>query len=321
MQQANSSTGTQFDLIVVGGGPAGTTAALYAARAGIRTLVVDKGAESSALGLARRIANYPGTGGELSGEELLGKMRQQASAQGAAFVQDRAIASLLGQGEQEIVGAEGSYRGRALVVATGALGREASVPGEQRLLGKGVGYCATCDAAFFRDKTVAVVGGSEEAAEEGLLVAKFAQTVHLVVPAGALKARGELANEVQAHPGVEVHVGTSLREILGADRVEGLRLKPKGGEEYTLAVDGVFIYLQGARPVVDFLGGQLELTPKGYVLVDEWFAASVPGVFAAGDVVGPRLRQVVVAAAQGAQAAMAAERYVSGRAKVRPDWS
>jgi len=310
-----------YDLVVIGGGPAGATAGLYGARAGLRTLVVDKGLRSGALGLAQRIANYPGAGGELSGAELLERMRDQARSQGAEFAQGKVVASMLREGAHELLIGDGSYRGRAMVIATGSMGRAPSVAGEEEFVGKGVGYCATCDAAFFRDKTVAVVGDSDEAGEETLLLAKLAGQVHLVVPGKEAKMDSDLLAQVESHPLVDVHMATSLRQISGGEQVEKVRLRPPGGEEYELSVAGVFIYLQGARPAVDFLGGQLELDEKGHISVDEWFSASAPGVFAAGDVIGPRVRQVVVAAAQGAQAAMAAERYLSGRAGIRPDWS
>ncbi len=321
MEPAHSEANVaMYDVVVVGGGPAGATAALYTARAELRTLVVDKGLRSGALGMAGRVANYPGVRGTLSGAVLLQGMRDQAQEHGAEFVQDKAMASLLGGAAHEIVGAIGSYRGRTLIVATGSMARTASTPGEERLVGKGVAYCATCDAAFFRGRDVVVVGTGDEAAEECLLIARFSPRVHMVVPAPDLKVEAELAEEVAQHPHVRLHLDTRLEEIVGKDQVEGVRVRGPSGETELLAVAGVFIYLQGGRPVVDYLGGQLELTATGCVSADDVLSTSVPGVFAAGDVLCRHLRQAVIAAAQGAQAAMAAERYLSGRSRLRPDW-
>ncbi len=316
---SNEANSAVYDMVVVGGGPAGATAALYAARADLHTLVVDKGLRSGALGMAGSVANYPGVRGPVSGAVLVQRMRDQAQEHGAEFVQDKAMASLLGGASHEIIGTLGSYRGRSVVVATGSMGRTASTPGEERLVGKGVAYCATCDAAFFRNRDVAVVGTGEEAVEECLLIARFSSRVHLIVPAPALKVDAELAEEVADHPHVRLHRNTRLEEIIGEDKVEAVRVTGPDGES-ELRVDGVFIYLQGGKPVVDYLGGQLELTGTGCIRADEVLTTSVPGVFAAGDVLCRHLRQAVAAAAQGAQAAMAAERYLSGRARLRPDW-
>ncbi len=309
------------DVLVIGGGPAGATAALYAARAGRTCRVVDKGVASGALGMSREIANFPGFADPLPGARVVEAIRDQAEMYGAAFVTDRVTAASLAGPVKTAWGAKGSYVGRAMIVATGSMGRSAPLAGEERLVGRGVSYCATCDGFFFRDHVVAAVGATDEAAEEALVLARLARRVHLLLPVEALRGSAELVAQVEAAASIEVHRSTLVEEILGAERVEGLRVKTRGGAPFVLPVNGVFLYLQGARPIVDFLGGQAELSAEGCLAVDGFSQTSVPGVFAAGDVLCKHLKQAVIAAAEGASAAVAADRYLSGHAKLRPDWS
>ncbi len=207
-----------------------------------------------------------------------------------------------------------------LIIATGAMGRKYRVPGEERLVGRGVSYCATCDGAFFRNQEVAVVGNTDEAVEEALMLTRFASRVHFLFPTRDLRADPALARELQEHPKVVLYPAAHLEEIVGAEKSGGHPVS-HGGEERFLPLAGVFIYLQGNAPVTDFLEGQLPLEEGGCLLVDENFQTAVPGVFAVGDVLCRHLKQAVVAAAEGAIAAMAADRYLQGRAQMRPDWS
>jgi thioredoxin reductase (NADPH) len=218
-------------------------------------------------------------------------------------------------------GSQGMYRGRSVIVASGSMGRTQSVPGEEKLLGAGVSYCATCDGAFFHDQEVAVAGNNEEAVEEALFLTRFAKRVHLLVQTPELKVSPELAVEVAEHPKVTVYPATRLREILGHRQVAGVQIAAKGGVEQTLPVGGVFVYLQGGRPITDFLGDQLQTSPDGCLEVDRMMQTGIRGIFAIGDVLCTHLKQAIVAAAEGAIAAMAAQRYLSGREKLRPDWS
>ncbi len=309
------------DVLIIGGGPAGATAALYAARAGRTCRVIDKGVASGALGMSREIANYPGLVDPLPGAELVKALRGQAEKYGAAFVTDRVTAANLDGPVKTAWGAQGSHGGRTMIVATGSMGRSATLPGEERLVGRGVSYCATCDGFFFRDRVVAVVGVTDEAAEEALVLARLARRVHLLLPAETLRGSTELFARVEAAPSMEIHRSTLVEEILGAEKVSGLRVKERGGAPFVLPVDGVFLYLQGGRPIVDFLGGRAELSADGCLVVDDFSQTSVPGVFAAGDVLCKHLKQAVIAAAEGARAAVAADRYLSGHTKLRPDWS
>ncbi|MBN1401253.1 MAG: FAD-dependent oxidoreductase [Anaerolineae bacterium] len=310
-----------YDVVIIGGGPAGSTAAIYAARAELKTLVLDKGLRTGAMGLASKLANYPGLPGEISGAELLGRMRAQAEGFGARFEQDRVLSVDLESDPKTIWTTKGMYAGRTVVIATGALGRTSTVPGEERLLGLGVSYCATCDGAFFRGQEVAVAGNNQEAVEEALYLTEFAERVHLLVQTAELNVPEELAAEVQGHPKVALYPSTRLREILGDGGVEAVRIAPRGGEEQDLAVAGAFLYLQGAHPITDFLQGQLPTTESGCLEVDDLNQTIIPGVFAIGDVLCTHVKQVVISAAEGARAAMAIRRLLSGRDTLRPDWS
>jgi thioredoxin reductase (NADPH) len=310
-----------YDVIVVGAGPAGASAALYAARADLRTLVLDKGLRTGAMGMATLIANYPGVPGEISGDELLKRIRGQAETFGAEFVRDKVLRVELSEQVKLVSTSQGIYKSRALVIASGSMGRTVMIPGEERFLGLGVSYCATCDGAFFRDQHVAVAGNNQEAVEESLLLTRFARQVHLLVQTPALKVSPELADEVRRHSKVTVYPATRLREIMGHMQVEGAQIVEQGGAEQTLPVQGVFIYLQGGKPIIDFLYDQLPTTDTGCLEVDETMQTAVPGVFAVGDVLCTHLKQAVVSAAEGAIAAVAVERYLSGRSRLRPDWS
>lgn len=310
-----------YDVAIIGGGPAGATAAIYTARANLKTLVIDKGIANGALGITSKIANYPGIPGEISGEELVRRMRQQAESFGAKFVQDRIQATDLQSDPKLLFGNAGTYVAKTVIIATGSMGRGNRVPGEDRLLGRGVSYCATCDAAFFRDQEVAVVGSSEEAVEEALFLTQFASKVHFLCPKKEIHASPELAEELTAHPKVVMYWGVALREVLGEQRVEAIRYRTPIGTEETLPVAGVFIYLQGAHPITDFLGGQLPLSEGGCLMVDSEYQTAIPGVYAVGDVLCNHVKQAVVAAAEGAIAAMAVEKHLRGRKKLVVDWS
>lgn len=310
-----------YDVIIIGGGPAGASAAIYAARADLRTLVIDKGLTAGALGITSKISNYPGVPGPVTGVELVEIMRRQAESFGAEFLTDKVVGVDLSADPKMVMAGSRALRARAVILATGSMGRASTVPGESEFLGRGVSYCATCDGAFFRDRTVAVVGNNDEALEEALFLTKFAGKIHLIVPTPALKARPSSTAEVKAQDKIELRLGTRLKEIVGNGQVDGVRIHPRGAEEQVLPVSGAFVYLQGGRPITDYLMGQLETSPEGCLVVDAEMQTTVPGVFAAGDLLCAHLKQAVVAAADGVVAAVSADKYVNGRKKLQTDWN
>jgi len=312
---------TDYDVVIIGAGPAGASAAIYTSRAELRTLVIDKGLTAGALGITNKIANYPGLTEEISGEELLDRIRGQARSFGAEFISDKVIGADVLSETKTIYGNQGVYNGRAVIIATGSMGRGTRVKGEDELLGRGVSYCATCDAAFFRAQDVAVTGNSDEAIEEALFLTRFVNRVHFLCPTPELKAPQHLVDEIKANEKVTLYPAASLKEIIGRDKVEAVRYALRGQPEQTLPVTGAFIYLQGGKPITDFLSGQLELNENGCLRVDEEYHTAVPGVYAVGDLLCSHVKQAVVAAADGAVAAMAVEKTLRGRKQVTVDWS
>lgn len=309
-----------YDVVIIGGGPAGTSAAIYTARSELRTLVIDKGLTAGALGITTKISNYPGVPGPVSGAELVEIMRQQATSFGAEFLTDKVVGVDLSSDPKMVMAGTGTFYARAIILATGSMGRTNTVYGEERLLGRGVSYCATCDGAFFRDETVAVVGNNDEALEEALFLTKYVEQVHLIVPTPSLKASPSLTAEVETNPKIELRMGTRLKAVTGNGRVDGVRIHPRGGEESTLPVSGAFIYLQGGKPITDFLMDQIETTPDGCLAVDNEMQTAVPGVFAVGDLLCTHVKQAVIAASDGVIAAMAADKHIHGHKKLQTDW-
>ena len=314
----------ECDVVIVGGGPAGCTCALYTSRANLKTVVLDKNEATGALAITSTIANYPGVENTMSGYDLLCKMKDQAIEYGTDY--RRAQVFLVeANGDQKVVYTpEATFRARALVLATGAMGRPPTFKGEGEYLGKGVSYCATCDGAFYEGSEVAVVGVNAEAIEEAQFLTKFAKTVHWVTQP-EIKPTDERAQELLAHPGVRHWRQTRLVSVEGdAKGVTGVHLATKapGGEPEHLPVEGVFIYVAGSKPITDFLEGGLtvDMLPGGGVAVDEQMSTSAPGVFAIGDIRNTPYKQVVVAASDGCIAAMSIERYLKNRKNIKVDW-
>ena len=321
LQTTHPVISTNYDVLIIGGGPAGATAAIYTSRANLKTLVIDKGLTAGALGITGKIANYPGILEEVSGAELLERMRSQARSFGTEFISDKVIGVDLLSEEKTVFGNNGNYVARSVIIATGSMGRGTRVKGEDELLGQGVSYCATCDAAFFRNQEVVVAGNSDEAIEEGLFLTKFVSRVHFLSPTPELKAPQPLIDELNENPKVSLYKGASLREIVGQKRVEAVRFAQRGQPEHTLAVTGAFVYLQGGKPITDFLQGQLEISTTGCLVVDREYQTAIPGVFAVGDVLCNHVKQAVIAAAEGAVAGIAVEKVRHGRKQMVVDWS
>jgi thioredoxin reductase (NADPH) len=301
-----------YDVVVVGGGPAGLTAAQYTARARLRTVVLDRSPTAGALARHSRIENYPGLSRAVSGPELLDLLRAQAVGFGAEYVLATALGTSLASETKEVYTTSGTYRGRTVIVATGAMGWKPTLKGAVELLGKGVSYCATCDAAFFADEEVAVLGETGEACEEALHAARFAKKVHFLAPRDQLSAPAPVCQQLAAHPRVEMRFGVTAEEILGEGSVDALRIRAGGAIE-VLPTRGIFLYLQGSLPITGFLDGDMELSEPGCVVTDAALHTSVPGVYAAGDVTCTRYRQVVTACAAGAVAALEAAKHVAGQ--------
>lgn len=306
-----------YDVVIVGGGPAGLSAAQYASRARLKTVVLDKSSTAGALAYTGHIENYPGLPAPMSGKELLDVFRKQAIGFGAEYVETQVIGVSLSDEIKEVFTMDKSYKGRSLIIATGSMGRKPTIKGEAEFLGKGVSYCAVCDAAFYKGRTVCVIGNSEEAVKEAGYLTRFAATVYLISPTPKLK--------VEEHPALDaanlkVVLGATVISIEGGETVERIRISDQDKKESELPVDGVFVYLHGSKPVVDFLQGAVELTENECVEINRMMETPIPGVFAAGDVICTEIRQVVTAASNGCVAALSAEKYVRHRTRRKSDW-
>jgi thioredoxin reductase (NADPH) len=306
-----------YDVLIIGGGPAGLAAAQYASRAKLKTIVIDKSRTAGALAYTGHIENYPGVPGPVSGRELLDLFRDQAVRFGTEYVEAQIVGVNLSGETKEVFTMEGGYRGRSVIIATGSMGRKPSIKGEAEYLGRGVSYCAVCDAAFFRGKTVCVIGSSEEAVKEAGYLTRFAETVYLISPSQSLKAEDHPALEAE---NLKVLKGHSVLSIDGGDTVERVKLIDGSRKESELVLDGVFVYIHGSKPIVDFLYGAVSLTEDECISTNRMMETELPGVFAAGDVTCTEVRQVVTAVADGARAALSAEKFLHGRAKTRSDW-
>lgn len=299
-----------YDIIIIGSGPAGLSAAIYAQRACLDTIVIEKNGISGGQVLNTwEVDNYPGFPG-VTGFELSRQFREHANKLGARVVQDEVVQVELSGNVKKVVCEEETYEARCVILASGAHHRTLEVPGEEELRGAGVSYCATCDGAFFRGRTVAVVGGGDAALEDAIFLARMCEKVYIVHRRDKLRGAKRLQERVQALENVEFVWNSETAAVEGNGQVEALRLRQtKTGEEKRLDVDGVFIAV-GIAPASELYAGQLELDEQGYIRADESGQTSVPGVFAAGDVRTKALRQILTAASDGANCVASAERYL-----------
>ncbi|MFR5782204.1 MAG: thioredoxin-disulfide reductase [Oscillospiraceae bacterium] len=301
-----------YDMIVVGGGPGGYTAALYAARSGLTTLVLEKLSAGGQMALTEAIDNYPGFEEGIDGFTLAEKMQRQAERFGAKSEYAEVERVDLAASPKVLETSAGVFYGRTVVLATGAGPRELGLANEAALTGRGVAYCAACDGMRYRGRTVVVVGGGNSAAGDALALSRVAKKVILVHRRDSLRATKVYHEPLMRAENIEFRWNSAVTELLGGDRLTGVRLRDlRTGEETQLDCDGVFISV-GRKPATELVQGQLELDRGGYIVADETTKTSLPGVYAVGDVRTKPLRQVVTAVADGAMAVHMAEEYLAG---------
>ncbi|MEX1298255.1 MAG: thioredoxin-disulfide reductase [Desulfotignum sp.] len=302
------------DLVIIGAGPAGLTAGLYAARARLDVLLIEKAVPGGQIIVTDWIENYPGFPDGISGFDLAEKMKIQAEAMGLKMETAEVHSLNLTPGVKEVVLQEKTIKARSLIIASGASPKKLGI-GEDRYMGKGISFCATCDAPFFKEKTVVAIGGGDTAVQEAIYLTKFVKKVYLVHRRDELRATKILQERAFANDKIEIIWDTVATGVDGFFGIEGVHVKNvKTGEEKTLKADGCFIWV-GTLPNTQFLGDSLDTDAYGFIRADARMQTSVPGVFAAGDVRDTPLRQVSTAVGDGAIAAVSAEHYLENEFK------
>ena len=301
-----------YDVMIVGGGPAGYTAALYCARSGLKTVVLEKLSAGGQIALTEWVDNYPGFDEGIDGFSLGQKMQAGAERFGAVTELAEVQALELTGSIKRAVTDQGVFEAKVVMLATGATPRPLGVAGEEQWLGRGIHYCAACDGMFYRGKTVAVVGGGNTAAADALLLSRVAKEVHVIHRRDTLRATKVYHQPLMEAENVIFHWDSQVESLLTGDTFQGVRLcNKKTGEVSDLSCDGVFVSI-GRQPATELVTGQVELDQAGYVVADETTRTNLPGVFAIGDVRTKALRQVVTAAADGAVASYYADEYLAG---------
>ncbi len=301
------------DLIIIGAGPAGLTAGLYAARARLKTLMLERLSPGGQVLMTDWVENYPGFPDGISGFDLIDKMRRQAEKFDLVIESQEVSRLELSPEKKVVVTDKGTLETRALILTSGATPRKLGIEGEELLIGKGVSYCATCDGPFYRDQEVALIGGGDTAVEEAIFLTRFASRVHLIHRRDELRATKLLRERVMALDKVNLVWDTVPTRIVGDTEVKGVDLKNvKTGKTSHLPVQGVFVFV-GYIPNTELVKGQLELDKLGFVVTNNDMQTSVPGVFAAGDIRSKILRQIATAVGEGATAVFAVERYLESR--------
>ncbi len=305
---------TDAPVLIIGSGPAGLTAAIYAARANLEPIVLAGSAPGGQLMLTSEIENYPGFPEGIDGPELMARFREQAERFGSHIV-DVDVDRVDFASRPFRVWARGvEYRGQSVIIATGASALWLNIESEQRLRGRGVSACATCDGFFFRDREIAVVGGGDSAMEEANYLTRFASKVHLIHRRDGFRASKIMLDRANNHPKIEIHTNTEIAQVLGDAKVEGLRLRDtRDGSERELPMEGLFIAI-GHKPNTDVFRDWLDADEKGYLVAHEHTASKIEGVFIAGDVDDHRYRQAVTAAGEGCRAALDAEHWLEAQA-------
>jgi len=301
----------EYHVIIIGGGPAGLTAGIYAARAHLSAVLLEAMIPSGQAYMAERIENYPGFPDGISGRELVERFARQATTAGLEIRQFNKVESVARAGKTIIIkSGEEQFSTAALIIASGAQTNTLGIPGEDTFAGKGISYCATCDGAFFKNQEVAVVGGGDTALEDALYLSRLARKVYVIHRRDELRAQKILQERVLENSAIEIVWNTVVTEIKGTETVKTVVIEnKKDGRKRELSTSGVFIAV-GQRPNTDFVRGVVSLDEQGYIVTDAECTTSVPGIFAAGDVRKKGLRQITTAVGDGALAAAAAERYI-----------
>ncbi len=301
----------QEQIVIIGSGPAGLTAALYTARAQLEPLVISGSQLGGQISITSEVENYPGFPQGTTGPELVELMRAQAETFGARLLIDEVTEVDFRSGPPFTVKSHSeTYQAKAVIVTVGASPIRLGVPGEEEFIGRGVSFCATCDGFFFRDKDVVVVGGGDSAMEEGIFLTRFANQVQVVHRRDQLRAGEALKRRAMNNEKIDFVWDSVVEEIVGNGKVEGIRLRNlKTGDRQQMPTDGVFIFI-GHYPNSSLFEGQLKMDDKGYLIVDDRFMTNVPGVFAAGEIMDPVYRQIATSVGQGCSAAMMAERWL-----------
>jgi thioredoxin reductase (NADPH) len=301
----------QEQIVIIGSGPAGLTAALYTARAQLEPLVISGSQLGGQISITSEVENYPGFPQGTTGPELVELMRAQAETFGARLLIDEVTEVDFRSGPPFTVKSHSeTYQAKAVIVTVGASPIRLGVPGEEEFIGRGVSFCATCDGFFFRDKDVVVVGGGDSAMEEGIFLTRFANQVQVVHRRDQLRAGEALKRRAITNEKIEFVWDSVVEEIVGNGKVEAIRVRNlKTGDRQQMPTDGVFIFI-GHYPNSSLFEGQLKMDDKGYLIVDDRFMTNVPGVFAAGEIMDPVYRQIATSVGQGCSAAMMAERWL-----------
>jgi thioredoxin reductase (NADPH) len=294
-----------YDVIIIGGGPAGLSAAIYASRAGLKTLIIEKTGCGGQMTTTDLLENYPGFNRGVKGFDLAVKLEKQVRDFGAEIIYDEAVAIEQGP-SKKVITANYAYETKTVIIAAGTRVKKMNIPGESEFIGRGVSFCAVCDAPFYRDKNVLVAGGGDSAVEEAVYISKFAKNVTVVHRRNELKAAKILQERMKLHPNISVIYDSVPKEIFGGDSVEKVTItNVKTNKNKDLIVDGVFVFI-GLIPNTLFLSG-IALDKTGYIITDEDMNTSFAGIFACGDIRKKQLRQVVTAVSDGAQAAVSAQ--------------
>ena len=301
-----------YDIIIIGSGPAGYTAAIYAARANLSVLMLQGYQVGGQLMLTSDVENYPGFEEGILGPPMMEKFEAQARRFGTEVIPEDVISIDFNKRPFKVTTDSGQYQARAIIISTGASAKWLGLPSEQRLQGRGVSACATCDGFFFKKKDVAVIGGGDTAMEEATFLTRYANHVTVIHRSDTLRASKIMQDRAFKNPKISVIWDTEITEVLGENEVTGLRLhNVKTGEESTLPVQGFFLAI-GHQPNTDLFKGILDMDKVGYIVPVEHTMTNIPGVFAAGDVTDHRYRQAVTAAGDGCRAAIDAERWLEG---------